>query len=117
VTPRVANLPVHEANSFVQSVPDEAMLASIVTAVRGRVYLTTGCPVQRAEQYVLVAVANAAKTRSLAQARRRSPLIPRRALASPGSIAPTLTMEERERATMRLDPRNRVARSKRRAEL
>ena len=59
----------------------EAMLALVTTAVRGRLYLTPGCTVEQAQRYVFVAVANAAKNVLRSRLRKRGremPLIPAR---------------------------------------
>jgi hypothetical protein len=57
-------------------VVEEAMLMLVTTAVRGRVYLTPGCPVEHAQRYVLAAVANAAKNVLRGRGRTRRGEVP-----------------------------------------
>lgn len=99
---------------FDETVVEEAMLSFIVTAVRGRVYLTPGCPVCHAERYVMVAVKNAAKNVLRGRSRKQRGEIPfdsdpvrdetRVQYADP------LTVDEQERAAVGLDLRNRIGR-------
>lgn len=100
---------------FDESVEEEAMLSFIVTAVRGRVYLTAGCPVFHAERYVMVAIKNAAKNVLRGRSRKQRGEVPfeHESYQDEPRVhhADPITLDEQERAVMRIDLRNRLVKS------
>jgi DNA-directed RNA polymerase specialized sigma24 family protein len=96
-----------------QEVIEEAMLAFVVTAVRGRVYLAAGSPLPRAESYVFTAVANAAKNVLRGRWRRRRgeiPLDPETDLDQPRTqYVDPRSIDEEDRMATALDLRAAMA--------
>ena len=96
-----------------RDVVEEAMLTFMTTAVRGRVYLTAGCPRFNAERYVLTAVANAAKNILRTRGRKQRgevPLDPERDIDErPAQHADPRSIDEEDRVVGAIDLRAAVA--------